>query len=174
MAIVTRTSVEKATSLKKAVKKSITQRIKNRVGISDSSSDNSSDEEPRSKRKKAMRISGRSNSSEDSMTGTSDRDDTVPSEATLDKEDAGRSFSFRKKRKRSKKRVRVEDVEMGTVKHKEEVESEREIQGSPSQLKKGSFVQFAGLEQSMPADAVLAKEGANEVSKIMVSLKIYC
>ncbi|KAH8984594.1 DUF21-domain-containing protein [Lactarius akahatsu] len=162
MAIVTRTSVEKATSLKKAVKKSITQRIKNRVGISDSSSDCSSDEEPRSKRKKAMRISGRSNSSEDSMTGTSDRDDTLPSEATTDKEDSGRSFSFRKKRKGSKKRVRVEDVEMGTVKNKQEVEPEREMQGSSSQPKKGSFVQFAGLEQSMPADAVLAKEGAND------------
>ncbi|KAI9455801.1 DUF21-domain-containing protein [Lactarius psammicola] len=165
MAIVTRTSVAKATSLKKAVKKSITQRIKNRVGISDSSSDNSSDEEPRSKRKKAMRFSRRSNSSEDSMTGTSDRDDTLPSEATSDKEDAGRSFSFRKKRKRSKKRVRVEDVEMGTVKHEQEVESEREVQDNPSQSKKGGFVQFAlnpGLEQSMPADAVLAKEGANE------------
>ncbi|KAH9009170.1 hypothetical protein EDB84DRAFT_1547896 [Lactarius hengduanensis] len=162
MAIVTRTSVEKATSLKKAVKKSITQRIKNRVGISDSSSDSSSDDEPRSKRKKATRVSDRSNSSEDSMTGTSDRDDTLPSEATTDKEDTGRSFSFRKKRKGSKKRVRVEDVEMGTVKNKQEVESEREMEGSSSQPKKGSFVQFAGLEQSMPADAVLAKEGAND------------
>jgi metal transporter CNNM len=171
MAIVTRTSVEKATSLKKAVKKSITQRIKSRVGISDSSSDNSSDEEPRSKRKKAMRTSGRSNSSEGSMTGTSDRDDTLPSEATTDKEDAGRSFSFRKKRKGSKKRVRVEDVEMGAVKHKQEVVSEREMQSNPTQSKKGNFVQFAlssGLEQSMPADAVLAKEGANEVSIIIV------
>lgn len=165
MAIVTRTSVEKASSLKKAVKKSITQRIKNRVGISDSSSDSSSDEEPRSKRKKAMRVAGRSNSSEGSMTGTSDREDTLQSEAATDKEESGRSFSFRKKRKRSKKRVRVEDVEMGSVKPEQEVESEREPQGSPSQSKKGSFVQFAlnpGLEQSMPADAVLAKEGAND------------
>ena len=176
MAIVTRTSVEKASSLKKAVKKSITQRIKNRVGISDSSSDSSSDEEPRSKRKKGMRVTGRSNSSEGSMTGTSDREDTLQSEAATDKEDSGRSFSFRKKRKRSKKRVRVEDVEMGTVKPEQEVESERELQGIPSQSKKASFVQFAlntGLEQSMPADAVLAKEGANDVSKIVVVDKIY-
>ena len=176
MAIVTRTSVEKATSLKKAVKKSITQRIKSRVGISDSSSDSSSDEEPRSKRKKAIRNSGRSITSEDSMTGTSDRDDAPPSEATSDKEDAGRSFSFRMKRKRSKKRVRVEDVEMGVVEDKQEIESEREMPSSPPQSKKGNFVQFAftsGLEQSMPADAVLAKEGANEVSIIIV-VKIYC
>ena len=176
MAIVTRTSVEKASSLKKAVKKSITQRIKNRVGISDSSSDSSSDEEPCSKRKKGMRVTGRSNSSEGSMTGTSDREDTLQSEAATDKEDSGRSFSFRKKRQRSKKRVRVEDVEMGTVKPEQEVESERELQGIPSQSKKAGFVQFAlntGLEQSMPADAVLAKEGANDVSKIVVVDKIY-
>ena len=176
MAIVTRTSVEKASSLKKAVKKSITQRIKNRVGISDSSSDSSSDEEPRSQRKKGMRVTGRSNSSEGSMTGTSDREDTLQSEAATDKEDSGRSFSFRKKRKRSKKRVRVADVEMGTVKPEQEVESERELQGILSQSKKAGFVQFAlntGLEQSMPADAVLAKEGANDVSKTVVVDKIY-
>ncbi|KAI0296079.1 hypothetical protein B0F90DRAFT_1636896 [Multifurca ochricompacta] len=163
MAIVTRTSVEKASSLKKAVKKSITQRIKNRVGISDSSSDSSSDEETQSahsKRKRAIRIWDRSNTSEDSVTGTSDRDGTLPNEATSDKEDGGHSFSFRRKRKRTKKRVRIEDVEMATVKSDPEPGSEPQ-----SQLKRGNLVQFAltpGLEQSMPADAVLAKEGANE------------
>ena len=173
MAIVTRTSVEKASSLKKAVKKSITQRIKNRVGISDSSSDSSSDERPQSSRrksKKVVKISERFNTSEDSMsmtTGTSDRDGTSRSEATSDKDEGGRSFSFRKKRKRSKKRVRLEDVEMGTVKPEPQPEIEPRPQGGQSYSKKGSLVQFAltpGLEQSMPADAVLAKEDANEVS----------
>jgi metal transporter CNNM len=171
MAIVTRTSVEKASSLKKAVKKSITQRIKNRVGISDSSSDSSSDEAPQSSRRKGkkVRILERLNTSEDSMTatGTSDRDGTSRSEATSDKDEGGRSFSFRKKRKRSKKRLQLEDVEMGTIKPESQPEIEPRPQGGQSQPKKGSIVQFAfapGLEQSMPADAVLAKEGANEVS----------
>jgi metal transporter CNNM len=172
MAIVTRTSVEKASSLKKAVKKSITQRIKNRVGISDSSSDSSSDEGPQSSRrkgKKAIRILERLNASEDSMTmtGTSDRDGTSRSEATSDKDEGGRSFSFRKKRKRSKKRLRLVDVEMGTIKPEPQPEIEPRPQGGQSYSKKGNIVQFAftpGLEQSMPADAVLAKEGANEVS----------
>ena len=172
MAIVTRTSVEKASSLKKAVKKSITQRIKNRVGISDSSSDSSSDEAPQSSRrkgKKTVRILERLNTSEDSMTmtGTSDRDGTSRSEATSDKDEGGRSFSFRKKRKRSKKRLRLDDVEMGTIKPETQPEIEPRPQGGQSHPKKGSIVQFAfapGLEQSMPADAVLAKEGANEVS----------
>ncbi|KAI0253175.1 hypothetical protein BJV78DRAFT_1197272 [Lactifluus subvellereus] len=170
MAIVTRTSVEKASSLKKAVKKSITQRIKNRVGISDSSSDSSSDERAQSSRrksKKVVKILERFNTSEDSMsmTGTSDRDGTSRSEATSDKDEGGRSFSFRKKRKRSKKRVRLGDVEMGTVKPEPQPEIEPRPQGGQSYSKKGSLVQFAltpGLEQSMPADAVLAKEDANE------------
>ena len=171
MAIVTRTSVEKASSVKKAVKKSITQRIKDRVGISDSSSDNSSDEEPartsRRKSRKTLRISGPSNTSEDSTIRMSDRDGTSQSEGTSDKDDGGRSFSFRKKRKRNKKQTRLEDVEMGIVKPSLQPESEPRPEDGKSQPTRASLVQFAltpGLEQSMPADAVLAEEGAKEVS----------
>ncbi|KAN0124199.1 DUF21 domain containing protein [Russula decolorans] len=169
MAIVTRTSVEKASSVKKAVKKSITQRIKNRVGISDSSSDNSSDEEPaqtsRRKPRKTLRILEPSNTSEDSTIRMSDRDGTSPSEGISDKDEGGRSFSFRRKRKRSKKRAPLEDVEMGIVKPSLQPESEPRPEDSQSQSKRASLVQFAlmpGLEQSMPADAVLAEEGAKE------------
>jgi metal transporter CNNM len=171
MAIVTRTSVEKASSVKKAVKKSITQRIKDRVGISDSSSDNSSDEEPaqtsRHKPRKTLRILEPPNTSEDSTIRTSDRDGTSPSEGTSDKDEGGRSFSFRRKRKRSRKRARLEDVEMGTIKPSLQPESEPRPEDGQSQSKRASLVQFAltpGLEQSMPADAVLAEEGAKEVS----------
>ncbi len=171
MAIVTRTSVEKASSVKKAVKKSITQRIKDRVGISDSSSDNSSDEEPartsRHKPRKTLRISEPPNTSEDSTIRMSDRDGTSPSEGTSDKDEGGRSFSFRRKRKGSKKRARLEDVEMGNVKPSLQSESQPRPEDGQSQLKRASLVQFAltpGLEQSMPADAVLAEEGAKEVS----------
>ena len=171
MAIVTRTSVEKASSVKKAVKKSITQRIKNRVGISDSSSDNSSDEEPAQtsprKSRKTLRILEPSNTSEDSTIRTSDRDGTSPSEGISDKDEGGRSFSFRRKRKRSKKRALLEDVEMGIVKPSLQPESEPRPEDGQSQSKGASLVQFAltpGREQSMPADAVLAEEGAKEVS----------
>jgi metal transporter CNNM len=170
MAIVTRTSVEKASSVKKAVKKSITQRIKDRVGISDSSSDNSSDEEPvqtsRHKSRKTLRIVEPPNTSEDSTIRMSDRDGTSPSEGTSDKDERGRSFSFRRKRKRNKKQARL-DVEMGIVKPQPESEPRPEDGQSPS--KRASLVHFAltpGLEQSMPADAVLAEEGAKEVSTI--------
>ena len=172
MAIVTRTSVEKASSVKKAVKKSITQRIKDRVGISDSSSDNSSDEEPaqtsRHKSRKTLRILEPPNS-EDSTIRMSDRDGTSPSEGTSDKDERGRSFSFRRKRKRSKKQARSEDVEMGIVKPSLQSESEPRPEDGQSQSKRASLVQFAlmpGREQSMPADAVLAEEGAKEVSTI--------
>ncbi len=167
MAIVTRTSIEKASSLKKVVKKSITQRIKNRVGISDSSSDNSSEDEPQSSRhkpQKILRILERSNTSasEESTTKMSDRDGTLASEAASDKDEGGASFSFRRKRKRNKKRARLDDVEMGVVQPRPQPEPEP----AQSHPKRPSLVQFAltpGLEQNMPADAVLAKEGANEV-----------
>ena len=172
MAIVTRTSVAKASSVKKAVKKSITQRIKDHVGISDSSSDNSSDEEPaqksQHKSRKTLRIEP-SNTSEDSTIRMSDRDGTSPSEGTSDKDDRGRPFSFRRKRKRSKKQARLEDVELGNVKPSLQPESEPRPEEGQSQLKRASLVHFAltpGLEQSMPADAVLAEEGAKEVSTI--------
>jgi metal transporter CNNM len=169
MAIVTRTSIEKASSLKKAVKKSITQRIKSRVGISDSSSDGS-DDEPQSSRpkpQKTLRIMERSDASEDSVTRVSD---TLASEATSDKDEGGHSFSFRRKRKRNKKRARLEDVEMGVVKPELCSESEPRSEDVQSQSKRPNLVQFAltpGLEQNMPADAVLAKEGANEVSNVI-------
>ena len=172
MAIVTRTSIAKASSLKKAVKKSITQRIKSRVGISDSSSEGSTEDElqsSRSKPQKTLRTSERSNTSEDSIIRTSDRDGTLASEATSDKDEGGRSFSFRKKRKRSKKRARLGDVEMGVVKPGSQPESEPRPDEAQSQPKRSNLVQFAltpGLEQNMPADAVLTEEGANEVSKV--------
>jgi metal transporter CNNM len=171
MAIVTRTSVEKASSLKKAVKKSITQRIKSHVGISDSSSDDSDDEpqSSRSKPQKMLRIMERSDASEDSVSRVSDRDGTLVSEGTSDKDEGGRSFSFRRKRKRNKKRARLEDVEMGIIKPEPHSESEPRPEDVQSPSKRPNLVQFAltpGLEQSMPADAVLTKEGANEVSKL--------
>ena len=172
MAIVTRTSIEKASSLKKAVKKSITQRIKSRVGISDSSSEGSSEDElqsPRSKPHKTLRTSERSNPSEDSIIRTSDRDGTSASEATSDKDEGGHSFSFRRKCKRSKKRAHLEDVEMGVVKPRPQPESQPRPEEAQSQPKKPNLVQFAltsGLEQNMPADAVLTEEGANEVRQV--------
>ena len=178
MAIVTRTSVEKASSLKKAVKKSITRRIKNRVGISDSSSDSSSDEKPvqtsHHKPRKTLRIL---EPSEDSTIRMSDRDGTSPSEGTSDRDEGGRSFSFRRKQKRSKKRARLEDVEMGVVKPRFQPESEPTPEDSQPQSKRTSLVQFAltpGLEQSMPADAVLAEEGAKEVSKTVSWVENTC
>ncbi|KAI9510981.1 hypothetical protein F5148DRAFT_1281343 [Russula earlei] len=168
MAIVTHTSVKKTSSLKKAVKKSITQRIKDRVGISDSSSDSSSNEERQTahrRHRKTFRILDRPNTSEDNDIGMSDREGTLPSEVTSDRDEGGLSLSFRKKRKRGKKRVRLEDVEMGVVEPGPQPESETRPEVLQPSSKRASLVQLAfapGLEQSMPADAVLAEEGANE------------
>ena len=56
---------------------------------------------------------------------------------------------------------------MGIVKPSLRPESEPRPEDGQSLSKRASLVQFAltpGLEQSMPADAVLAEEGAKEVS----------
>lgn len=55
MAVVTRTSVEKETSLKKAVKKASRNALRVASGSSTRPPISSSDEEPRFKRKKAIR-----------------------------------------------------------------------------------------------------------------------
>ncbi|KAI0067517.1 DUF21-domain-containing protein [Artomyces pyxidatus] len=162
MAIVSRFSVESAASVKKAVKKGLTQRLKDRVGISDSS-DSSDEEEPPRKTKAQRKNSDGASTSGASLSPTAsattgDRDATLREDkGSGDDGHSSKHFSFRKKGKGRKKR-RVTDVEMGAIEPAEV--------GEPSQQpKKASLVQLAfapGLEQSMPADAVLGKEGANE------------
>jgi hypothetical protein len=58
---------------------------------------------------------------------------------------------------------------MGVVKPRPQPESQPRPEEAQSQSKKPNLVQFAltsGLEQNMPADAVLTEEGANEVRQV--------
>ncbi|KAA1470981.1 DUF21-domain-containing protein [Dentipellis sp. KUC8613] len=192
MAIVSRMSIEKATSVKKAVKKGIAQRLKDRVGISDSSSSSDEEEEQPSRlkfRRKRTKSSDRESNTASPTASAGSVDETLGDGITeRDFADEGsRHFSFRKKRKNHKKRAT--DVEMGNMSADTEHEPERNSIGkapeddskvpavefadvSPAgeqqaqKTKKGSFVQLpklaSGFEQSMPADAVLGKEGAHE------------
>lgn len=189
MAIVSRFSVEKAASVKKAVKKGLTQRLKDRVGISDSSSSDTDEEEDESG--DAASASRGSSNHDVTLKGDTlwERDFTAPKSGSHS--NSGESpkeershFSFRKKRKngRKKRRSRPTDLEMGVVNttetqeskdgNKEEVAKAAELQ----KAKKDSFVQLPkfkpGLEQSMPADAVLSREGAGLVSPFLV-MQIY-
>jgi len=183
MAIVSRISVEKAASVKKVVKRGLTQRLRDRVGMGES---DSSDEEGevREKVKVKVREREREKGMEDGMSEFDDMDGeaTLKGDAIIEHgyatsnssnngggtREKGVSFSSARGRGRSKgkngggdtrqqqQQQQNVDLEMGIVEDKNK--------------KRSSFVHLpfavAGLEQSMPADAVLAKESAEEVSTI--------
>ncbi|KAI0312944.1 hypothetical protein OF83DRAFT_1176152 [Amylostereum chailletii] len=175
MAIVSRLTLEKAASVKKAVKKGLTQRIKDRVGISDSSDSDSDDDTPTSPHKSRFRMLRKGSASSNESTATAEgtfgiRDETLGGEGVSEKDFAdgegsgSKHFLFGKKKSKGRKRARIQDVEMGVVEGEGEA-SQAEPSEDPTKAKKPSLVQavFApGREQSMPADAVLGKEGANE------------
>ncbi|THG94927.1 hypothetical protein EW026_g6628 [Hermanssonia centrifuga] len=146
IAIVSRFSVEHAVSVKKAVKRGLTQRLKDRVGMgdSDSSSSDSEDEDRPSKPKSRLRMPlSRKPTVEE---GESDNAETLRGEGEADLDTTGTSSNSSSGRKRtrftvgrSKSKKRPTDVEMGIV-----------------------DASFGRWEQSMPADAVLTKQGADD------------
>ncbi|KAI1796383.1 hypothetical protein LXA43DRAFT_937264 [Ganoderma leucocontextum] len=142
MAIVSRFSVEKAKSVQQEVKKGLTQRLKDRVGMGDSSSSDSSSD---------------SSGDETGGASVSDRDTTVKGDGsvgTKKKRRWGRKGG--KKRKSSKEDVedKADDVELGDLK------KEKQHQGLvQTGLAKALSI---GREQSLPDDAVLAKEQADD------------
>ncbi|TFY55773.1 hypothetical protein EVG20_g9197, partial [Dentipellis fragilis] len=195
MAIVSRMSIEKATSVKKAVKKGITQRLKDRVGISDSSSSSDEEEEQPSRlsfRRKRTKSNDRGSNTASPTASAGSVDETFNSDGIAERdfaEEGSRHFSFHKKRNSHKKRAA--DVEMGNMNGDRDADTEHECNSiskathdegktaavefvdvlpvgehQVQKTKKGSFVQLpklaSGFEQSMPADAVLGKEGAQE------------
>lgn len=139
MAIVSRLSVDKAKSMKTAVKRGLTERLKDRVGMGESSASEGS-------------------GSEDDSPGSEHTDPTViiaGEKGEVHEKDYGAAENGgdEKKRsgrgrfrRRSSKKDEGDDVEKAAVKP----------------TKTGSL-QISGREQNMPADAVLAKEGADEV-----------
>lgn len=175
MAIVSRFSVEKvvsnlyvfhrllnliqAASVKKAVKRGLTQRLRERVGMGDS---DSSDEEKDSSKK-----------GDDGDEATEDGTSTLRDDGLLEKDfavertntkpDGGsKRGGFRGRIKTGRKAGR--DIEMGQI-DEEKTTDGRKSRRTSFQLPKAaaSMASMSMLEQSMPADAVLAKEGAEEV-----------
>lgn len=173
MAIVSRFSVEKAKSVKKAVKQSLTQRIRQKVGISDDSSSSSSsseseysDDDDGSTGTRASKPKSPSDTVPDSRI---DQDATLRGNSVLmNDEDADHSdggdpepgvskhrFRLRRKkggkrgRKAQRERKKPQDVEIGEVPQDVDRRS-------------GGFG-LSSNEQITPADAVLAEKNANEV-----------
>jgi metal transporter CNNM len=124
IAVVSRFSVEKAKSVKKAVKRGLTQRLREKVGMGDSSDSESEEEE-------ATPASPGNDNANDNANG-----DVVVKDFAADPEAGGVPVSVPARQRRSGSR-----------------EGER-----------GNAFQMSSLEQSMPADAVLGKADANEVS----------
>ncbi|KAI3622786.1 cbs domain-containing protein [Moniliophthora roreri] len=155
MAIVSRISREKAASVKKVVKQSLTQRLRQRVGMGDSESSSDSDEEDRQKSKPTKRRRRGRRKVKDIEEGEGMED----GEATL-KEDV-----FSEKEIDSSAETDAVAVKSNLKSTKSNASSDKN-EGSKSRRASFQLPRVTAgttqLEQSMPADAVLAKEGANE------------
>lgn len=177
MAIVSRFSMDQAVSVKKAVKRGLTQRLKDRVGMgdSDSSSSSSSDSEddetstkgsPVLRRKPFSRVFTKDDSdSEHSTTVKSD------GQAEPDVREVGSSTGKRSFRVGGgKRKKKTNDIEMGIAEEAEGAKS------SSSKVRMGNLTlpkaSFGRWEQNMPADAVLTKQGADEVCFLSVISRV--
>ncbi|KAH8105480.1 hypothetical protein BXZ70DRAFT_921025 [Cristinia sonorae] len=151
IAIVSRYSVERAASVKQAVKRGLTQRFKDRVGMGDSDSSDSDDEtQPASRKSKKRRHRKSKDRDVDS-----DAESTVRgSEKDDEKEPSHGVFSGMRGRRKKKEA----DVEMGCSSEENEAVKAKGLRASLT-LPRTSFGKF---EQSMPADAVLTKQNADE------------
>ena len=162
MAIVSRISVEKAASVKKVVKRGLTQRLRDRVGMGDIDSSDEETEGVGKRTGKKGRLDEDEDDGEDDKTTLKGGDGVIEKDFANGDREKDVSFGGNGKYGRGKGGVKSRhhhhqeqqmggDLEMGVVETK----------------KRSSFVQLpfagAGLEQSMPADAVLAKAGAEEV-----------
>ncbi|KAL0948080.1 hypothetical protein HGRIS_010702 [Hohenbuehelia grisea] len=182
MAIVSRFSVEKAASVKQAVKRGLTQRLRQRVGIADSDSESdaesekSKSEKPKRKRGNSILAAGNKrtmSSDETTLKGELDWKTASGGESpVLGHDHSGEKsgdtvgprsiLKGRGKGRRGSARfipTKERDLEKGVVENADSGDGTEEKQSK-------SRRQSVQLEQSMPADAVLGKEGANEFLQI--------
>ncbi|KAI0764165.1 hypothetical protein BD413DRAFT_641282 [Trametes elegans] len=148
MAIVSRFSVERAASVKTAVKRGLTQRLLDRVGMGDSDSGSESEDDGASSHRKKQGKKSKRSSSDNVDTLKDDCSADADVDEFPDVEDSKRGRKWRKGKP-------VVDIEMGVVEDPE-----------PNTKKRGLALPKVGgwsrWEQSMPADAVLTKEGVEE------------
>ncbi|KAF9220570.1 DUF21-domain-containing protein [Gyrodon lividus] len=162
MAIVSRFSVEKAASVKKVAKRTLTQRLRERVGMGDSSdsSDSSDDEESDSglntkdhKEKSSKRISWAKDADADS---TNKSDTATEPDVVEEKPKCTPPAGKGRGRVKERGQLRNLDIEMGVV-------DGADKEGHAKDKQKFRLPRpTSGLEQSMPADAVLTKKDAND------------
>lgn len=137
MAIVSRLSIEKAKSVQHEVKKGLTQRLKDRVGMGDSSDSSSSD----------------SSGDESGGTGTG-----TGSDPDTDGKKKRKGW-----RRRSHKKTKSKENTAEAGEAKTDAGNMRKENARVSALAKAMSV---GREQSLPDDAVLGREQAEDVSRL--------
>ncbi|CAA7270818.1 unnamed protein product [Cyclocybe aegerita] len=162
MAIVSRFSVEKAASVKHAVKRGLTQRLRERVGMADTDSDSDSaeDEKNFALRKKRGRRS-LINRKRDRSSGP---DEATSTTTVGSPKDQGVKITEYDVERGSSVDLRDREKLQGEMKSKEKEEGGMKSKIATLQLPRvaAGMTSMPALEQSMPADAVLAKEGAAE------------
>ncbi|KAG2113594.1 uncharacterized protein F5147DRAFT_681870 [Suillus discolor] len=157
MAIVSRFSVEKAASVKKVAKRSLTQRLRERVGIGESSDEDDDGREKDDTKNKDEGEASRDTSFADEL--DADGKSTLRGD---DKDSAihipQRAVRAGRGRGRPSQRDRVRcDVEMGII--------EEQAAGKEKKLRIPRSA--PALEQSIPDDAVLTKEGAEDFLQVI-------
>ena len=177
MAIVSRFSVSKAKSVKKAAKQSLTQRIRQRVGISDdsgsSSSTSSSSSDSEDNGDDAASIGTRATKlrvrKTTTLDETMDQDATLRGNTALENDtDGDHSDGGNPEPAISKRRFRLRRKKGGKRRHKSQREKAKQGDVESGEVaqeadRKGGGFALSSKEQITPADAVLAEENANEV-----------
>lgn len=170
MAIVSRFSVEKAASVKKAVKQGLSQRLRKRVGMdTDSDTDSSEDEKSDGNRKKRVGRR-RANRNKDIEEGLTDDGTTLEGDSPgINEIDFAKSSDKDEKatvvksaRKEKKSRSGPEGENNDSIPAAGEEGKKHKITTFQLPAAAMEMASMSMLEQRMPADAVLAKENAED------------
>lgn len=192
--------------MKKAVKRGLTQRLRERVGMGDSDTSDSDTEEGSDDSRTGSGKGGKKHTKKNTKVnagtvpnqdeeGKPDWDATLRGDAALPEknvpfdrnesaivdDDENEVVNMKRSARGRSKRAgaKVPDVEMGMVDDKDK---EGKVGEPVTKSRRTSFqlpmpMSISTLEQSMPADAVLGKQGAEEVgfpSDILSSFVFYC
>lgn len=152
MAIVSRFSVEKAASVKQAVKRGLTQRLRERVGMGDSDSDTDSSDDEKTLANLRKKRGGHRGFMKGNKTDLeADAEDQVANNSE-NQTDGGNNEKVDVAAAK-----RLWKVDEADKKNEDSKKTKFQLPKIPSGMTSMSM-----LEQSMPADAVLAKAGAAE------------
>ncbi|KAJ7729102.1 hypothetical protein DFH07DRAFT_895791 [Mycena maculata] len=167
MAIVSRFSKEKAASVKKAVKRGLTQRLRERVGMGDSdSSDEEEKDKEKEKEKESKQATRRKKKVKNIEEGIEEdfEGDTLTGDAHTNGNGYAKGNPVYEKDFSAPNRGRGDGGGRLTESSRDREDPAPKSRRTSFQLPKAAagMTSMSTLEQSMPADAVLGKAGAEE------------